>query len=102
MNKNDRPIGLMLVDPKTDKETQFGLAKFELTYAVLGLIAGLLCMVGGIFLFYQGITGSMDWTAKFFVGESKITNAAPGAVLFLIGLFVILGTRYKFKHVKPK
>jgi hypothetical protein len=62
-----------------------------------GLFLGLVCMIGGIALFLNGVSGSTNWTAKILGNESTITDAAPGAILFTVGLFVIIVTRYKAK-----
>ena len=58
---------------------------------------GLPCIIGGIVLFFLGITGTMTWGAKVLGAESQLSNAAPGALLFVVGLFVVLITRYKFE-----
>ncbi|HDL6936553.1 TPA: hypothetical protein PXM13_004394 [Yersinia enterocolitica] len=88
------------IDPKTDSNTQLSLAKYEFTYSIIGLTLGLVCVLGGIALFLNGVAGSTNWTAKFFRAESAITDAAPGAVLFVVGLFIVFITRYKFVHKK--
>jgi hypothetical protein len=62
-----------------------------------GLFLGLVSMIGGIVLFLNGVAGSTSWTAKILGNESTITDAAPGAVLFVIGLFIIIATRYRVK-----
>ena len=36
-----------------------------------------------------------EWTAKFLGASSQILDAAPGAVLFIVGLFIVFVTRYK-------
>lgn len=86
------------VDPSTDKETQLGLAKIELIYSVIGQFLGLCCILGGLTLFLSGVTGSTHWTTKIFGAESTISDAAPGAKLFIVGLFFVIVTRYKFSH----
>ena len=50
-------------------------------------------MIGGIILFLYGVAGSTNWTAKILGAESNMTDAAPGAVLFIVGLFIVLITR---------
>jgi len=79
--------------PKREFDSQALLFKF--IYSMTGLFLGLFSMIGGIILFLNGITGSTSWTAKILGNESSITDAAPGAVLFVVGLFVIIATRYK-------
>ena len=79
------------------QETILKLSKHQLIYSILGLVLGLVCIIGGIILFLFGITGKMSWTAKFIGASSEILDAAPGAVLFIVGLFIVFVTRYKFK-----
>ncbi|SBS38044.1 hypothetical protein MSP8886_04369 [Marinomonas spartinae] len=88
------------IDPSTESGTQLTLAKYELIYAIIGQVLGLVCILGGLALFLNGIAGSTNWTAKIFGAESTITDAAPGAILFIVGLFLVWVTRYKFSHKK--
>ncbi|WP_166638712.1 hypothetical protein [Paraglaciecola marina] len=48
--KEDRvfAVNYSQVDPKTDQNTQLALAKMELTYAIIGQVLGLVCILGGI------------------------------------------------------
>ena len=91
-----------LVDPSTDSSTQTTLAKYQLIYSIIGLALGLVAIIGGIYLFIKGVTGSMNWSAKILGAESNLVDAAPGAVLFIVGLFVVFVTRFKFKHAVAK
>jgi len=105
MNSEEKDTSIFVVnqsfvDPSTDPKTQISLAKFELFYAVAGLILGLVCILGGVVLFLHGVTGSTSWTTKILGAESTITDAAPGAVLFIVGLLFVLLTRYKYVHQK--
>lgn len=93
-------IGYTQVDPKTTDETQLGLAKMEFYNSQIGKFLGAICIIGGVVLFLNGISGSSSWTAKFLGAESKLTEAAPGIILFVIGLFVVFISRYKFVHKK--
>lgn len=91
--------GSTYVAPDSDAMLQRDLARFQFYYSIAGLILGLLCMIGGIALFILGVTGAADWYTNIWGAESRISQAAPGAILFIIGLFVVLFTRYKFRHV---
>ncbi len=70
---------------------------FQFVYSSLGLLLGLACIVGGIILFLHGVTGSTSWTAKFIGAESNVSDAPPGVVLFIVGLFVVWITRFSVK-----
>jgi hypothetical protein len=72
------------------------LSKHQLLYSMAGLVVGAGCMLGGIVLFLNGVTGSTSWTAKLLGAESQLSDAAPGAVLFIVGVFVVLITKYAF------
>ncbi|MHB8987927.1 MAG: hypothetical protein ACYC6S_04000 [Desulfobulbia bacterium] len=76
------------------------LSKHQLLYSIGGLILGVVCMIGGIVLFLNGVTGATSWTAKLLGAESQFSDAAPGAVLFIVGLFIVLITKYVFNVKK--
>lgn len=83
-------------DPKTYQH----LGSYNFIYAVLGLVLGLVCIIGGIVLFLNGVVGSTSWTAKILGAESNISDAAPGVVLFIVGLFVVFVTKFDVKVKK--
>ena len=80
-----------------DKEVWKTALRYQLTYSIAGLALGVICVFGGLVLFVQGVTGSTSWTANVLGLESNISDAAPGAVLFLVGLFVVWSTRFSPK-----
>jgi hypothetical protein len=49
----------------------------------------------GILLFLRGVTGSASWTAKLIGAESKLSDAAPGVVLFVVGGLIVFVTRFR-------
>jgi len=65
----------------------------EYIYGMLGLVLGLAAIIGGVILALHGVAGSTSWTAKVLGLESKINDAAPGVVLFIVGLFMIWVTK---------
>jgi hypothetical protein len=70
----------------------------EYRYAMLGLILGMTCIIGGVILCLNGVAGSTSWTAKLFgLFQSKINDAAPGVVLFVVGIFFVVATKPKVK-----
>jgi hypothetical protein len=75
-------------------------SQYQLIYSLAGLVLGLVCILGGTVLFLNGVVGSTSWTAKILGAESNISDAAPGTVLFIIGLFVVLVTRFNIKVKK--
>jgi len=91
-------IPASLKDPQTFQH----LGSYNFIYAVLGLVLGLVCIIGGIVLFLNGVAGSTSWTAKILGAESNISDAAPGVVLFIVGLFVVYVTRFDVKVKNDK
>jgi len=88
--------------PPDPKERQFWarLAHLQLIYALAGLVVGFGCVAGGLGLFLHGIYGSSSWVGDFIGVQSKLADAAPGTVLFIVGLLVIVVTRFSVR-VKP-
>ena len=76
-----------------DVGTYRRLARYHFVYAICGLVVGLICILGGIALFLNGVAGSTAWTAKMLGAESNLSDAAPGALLFVVGLFIVFVTR---------
>jgi C4-dicarboxylate transporter len=71
--------------------------KSEYQYAKLGLALGLASIIAGTILGLHGVTGATSWTAKVLGLESKINDAAPGVVLFIVGIFYVWITKPKIK-----
>jgi hypothetical protein len=80
-----------------DREVWQGATRYQLIYSMGGLVLGLVCIIGGVILFLRGVTGSTSWTAKVLGLQSSISDAAPGAVLFIVGLFMVFVTRFVIK-----
>ena len=78
-------------------EFEMQALRYRFIYSMAGLVLGLLCMIGGAALIFFGITGAISWTTKILGSESTVANAGPGVILFIIGLFVTIATRYKVK-----
>lgn len=77
-----------------DKEFWKKAILYQVVYSLAGLILGLVCMIGGIILFLRGVTGSTSWTADILGTKSSIADAAPGVILFIVGLFIVLITKF--------
>lgn len=77
---------------------------YQFIYSLAGLGLGLACVVGGIILFTMGIGGSINWIVETEGFHSSLVNAAPGAVLFVVGALVAWLTRFNIlgsKSAKP-
>jgi hypothetical protein len=60
---------------------------------MLGLLLGLASIIGGVAMGLNGVAGATSWTASLLGLKSQVNDAAPGVVLFIIGLFMIVATR---------
>jgi ABC-type microcin C transport system permease subunit YejE len=84
------------------KDVLAAAIKGEYRYATLGLTLGLSSIIGGVVLGLHGVAGATSWTASFLGLQSQVNDAAPGVVLFIIGLFMIVATRPKVKFGEIK
>jgi hypothetical protein len=89
--------------PPNPRERHFWgrLALLQLIYSLAGLVFGLACIVGGILLFFHGVAGSSSWVGEFIGVQSKLSDAAPGTVLFVVGLAVVWLTRFSVRVRQP-
>lgn len=69
--------------------------RYHFIYSIFGLFVGLVCILGGLYLFNLGVTGSASWIFKWAEGESQLSNAAPGTILFVVGVYIVWTTRFK-------
>jgi hypothetical protein len=85
--------------PPDPRQRQFWtrMARLQLIYSLAGLVFGLGCIVGGLGLFLHGIVGSTSWVGEFIGVQSKLADAAPGTVLFIVGLLVVWLTRFSIR-----
>jgi hypothetical protein len=69
--------------------------KGEYRYAALGLILGLATIICGTILGLHGVAGKTSWTASLLGLQSQISDATPGVVLFVVGIFLVWITKPK-------
>lgn len=89
--------------PPNPRERHFWgrLAVLQLIYSLAGLVLGLACVVGGIVLFFHGVVGTSSWVGQVIGAQSKLSDAAPGTVLFVVGLAVVWLTRFSVRVRQP-
>src|SRR2546430_8987029 len=89
--------------PADPRERHFWgrLAVLQLIYSLAGLLLGLACIVGGILLFFHGVSGSSSWVGEVIGVKSQLSDAAPGTVLFVVGLAVVWPTRFAVRVRQP-
>ena len=71
---------------------------YKLVYAISGLVIGIACIAVGVILILNKLTGSTIETVK----RSELISVTPWAVLFIIGLLVIVVTRYSKLSAKQE
>jgi len=71
--------------------------RYQFIYSLVGLVMGVASMLIGMVLFLHGVAGHSSWSATILGSGSQLNDAAPGTVLFVIGLFVVVVTRFKVK-----
>ena len=89
--------------PPDPRERHFWsrLAVLQLIYSLAGLVLGLACIIGGTLLFFHGVVGSSSWVGEVIGVKSKLSDAAPGTVLFVVGLAVVFLTRFTVRVRQP-
>src|SRR6185437_12688274 len=78
------PSDVQVPPGKGSKEFWKSVVNYQFTMSLIGLYGGLACIVIGILMFLNGMLHGGAWTADAF--GVAITDAAPGMVLFFIGL----------------
>ena len=73
------------------------LLTFQLIYSLAGLLVGLACVIAGVVLFLHGVTGSSSWVGEVIGARSKLSDAAPGTVLFIVGMLIVAITRFEIR-----
>lgn len=89
--------------PPDPRERHFWsrLATLQLIYSLAGLVLGLACVIGGILLFFHGVVGASSWVGEVIGVKSRLSDAAPGTVLFIVGLAVVFLTRFTVRVRQP-
>lgn len=90
-----QPAGVKLPAAAVTPEVARVAIQAQYSYSRLGLLVGVLCILGGLVLLLHGVAGSVSWTTKLLGLESTLSDAAPGALLFIVGSFVVFLTRYE-------
>lgn len=76
------------------------VVRYQLIYSFAGLVLGLAFVIAGMILFFHGVTGSTGWIAEAFGAKSTLTDAPPGAVLFVAGFLVVVATGFRVKTIR--
>jgi hypothetical protein len=72
--------------------------KLKFAYSIVGLVVGLICIIVGMVLGLAGVSGHTNWTADLLGLSTNLNDAAPGVIVFIVGIFVTLITRFRVKH----
>src|SRR5256885_2120608 len=72
-----------------------------LIHYLAGLVLGLACVIGGILLFFHGVVGASSWVGEVIGVKSQLSDAAPGTVLFVVGLAVVFLPRFSARVRQP-
>jgi hypothetical protein len=73
--------------------------KLKFAYSIVGLVVGLICIIVGMILGLSGVAGHTNWTADFLGLSTNLNDAAPGVIVFIVGIFITLITRFRVKHL---
>ncbi len=68
--------------------------KLKFAYSVCGLFLGFTAIIVGGVLALYGALGKTSFVAKMIGFETNLTDAPPGVVLFVVGLFMVRFTKF--------
>ena len=88
----NNPGNVVIPPDVLDKDFWQMVIKYQFIYSVCGLVIAFLTVVLGMVLVFHGIGNGNEWSAEFF--GIKINDAAPGLVLFVIGLAMAQFTKF--------
>jgi hypothetical protein len=71
----------------------------KFVYALVGLLVGAGCIIAGVILGLGGVVGHTSWTASALGFTTNMTDATPGVIVFVVGIFFVLITRFNVKHI---
>lgn len=81
-----------------DKDFWKLVLRYQFCYSMVGLFSGLLCVVGGSLMILNGVIGNGSWSADILGMHLK--DAAPGVVLFVVGIALAQVTRFTVRIVR--
>ena len=101
--QNDRPeVEEVELDPRQSDGIKKKLIKVEADNANKGRNIGLFIILLGVVLMLLGVTGSANLVLSGAGLKAKLSNAAPGIILMVIGLVVIWRTNLRITAAKKK
>ena len=65
-------------------------------YCTFALFAGILAIIGGVIMMFFGISGHTSFNTNLSGLNAKVTDAAPGVVLMILGGLIIWRARPEF------
>ena len=74
--------------------------KLKFVYSIVGLLVGLSCIIAGVVLGVNGVVGHTSWTASLLGLTTSMNDAAPGVIVFVVGIFIVLITRAESSQVE--
>src|SRR4051812_34091585 len=69
--------------------------KLRFAYSVIGLVLGAVCILAGVMLGLSGVVGHTSFAAQTFGLSTKVSDAAPGVVVFFVGAVFVALTRFR-------
>jgi hypothetical protein len=58
----------------------------------------LACIIVGAILSLAGAVGHTSWTASALGLSTSLNDAAPGVIVFVVGIFMVLITRFRVRE----
>jgi hypothetical protein len=81
------------IDPEVIKEA----VRAQRTVSIIGYVVGGIAVLAGIAIFALGLSEAIEWEIEGFGLSSKVQTSAAGVVIAIIGLLVIMVSRFSVR-----
>lgn len=99
--RQEKKLSKVEIPENTNDDVLKKVIESQFKYSVIGYVIGVLIITLGIVLIFFGIFYPLNKISfKFLSFSISANNATLGIILFLIGLFVIVATRFSVKIKK--
>ncbi len=94
-DENKPKFGNLDLTSESSPDVKLNAIKFEFIVNIVKLCGGILCLIGGFYLIYNGVKPNSSYTIE--VSTLKLKDTPIGLVLVICGTYLILKTNLNIK-----
>ena len=100
-NKREKKLSKIEIPDDANNDVLNKVIESQFKYSKIGYVIGIIIILFGLILTFCGIFYPLNKISiKFLSFSFSANNATPGIILFLVGLIVIISTRFSVKIKK--